>query len=119
MNLFKYDIELMWACYFVLCSIESSASNISASINSIRMLNDTNLKASQENITIILSVMDLDLALRVERSADLKDKSSSNDKRDMERWDRLNRMSLMIMKRAILEAFKGIMSEKVTTVKGF
>ena len=34
-------------------------------------------------------------------------------------WDHLNCMSLMIMKHAIPEAFKGTVSEKVTTTKSF
>ena len=37
----------------------------------------------------------------------------------MERWDRSNCMSLMIMKRAIPEAFRGTMSDKITTAKEF
>lgn len=34
-------------------------------------------------------------------------------------WDCSNRMSLMIIKRGIPETFRGIMSDKVTTSKGF
>ena len=75
----------MLLCYFVLCSVASYASNIFASINSIPMLNSTNFNAWRENVMIVLGVMDLDLALRVERSADLTDKSSFDDKKDMER----------------------------------
>ena len=68
---------------------------------------------------IVLGVMDLDLVLRVERPADLTDKSFSDDKRDMEMRDRSNCMSIMIMKRVILEVFRGTIFEKITTVKGF
>ncbi|XP_010546415.1 PREDICTED: uncharacterized protein LOC104818495 [Tarenaya hassleriana] len=51
--------------------------------------------------------MDLDLALRVNEPAALTDASSDDDKKNFERWDRSNRMCLMIMKRAISEIFKG------------
>ena len=68
---------------------------------------------------IVLGVMDLDLALRAEWPANFMDKTSSDDKRDMEMWDHSNRMSLMIMKYAIPKAFRGTMSEKVTIAKGF
>ena len=68
---------------------------------------------------IILGVIDLDLVLRVKWSADLTNKSFFDDKRDMERCDCSNRMSHMIMKHDILEAFKGTIPEKVTTAKGF
>ena len=104
---------------FVLCSVNASASTISANINSIPMLNGTNFKDWKENVMIVLGCMDLDLALRIERPADLTDRSSTEEKRDMERWDRSNRMSLMIIKRGIPEAFRGAVSEKVTTANEF
>ena len=83
------------------------------------MLNGTNFKDWKENVMIVLGCMDLDLALRIERPADLTDKSSTEEKRDMEKWDRSNRMSLMIMKRGIPETFRGAVSENVTTAKEF
>ncbi len=54
---------------------------------------------------IVLKVMDLDLTLRVKRPTELIDKSTSNDKREMERWEHSNHMCLMIMKYAILDSF--------------
>ena len=63
--------------------------------------------------------MDLDLALRTEQPASLTDKSSNEDKRDIEKWERSNRMSLMIMKRGIPETFRGDVSEKVITASEF
>jgi hypothetical protein len=92
--------------------VNTSAATISANINSIPMLNGTNFKVWKENVIIVLGCMDLDLALRVERPSALADESSSDDKRDLEKWDRSNRMSLMIMKRAIPETFRGTMSEE-------
>ena len=83
------------------------------------MLNGTNFKSWQENVMIVLGVMDLDLALRVARLTDLVKQSSSAKKQEMEKWDRSNIMSLMIMKCAILEAFSDTMSDKVTTAKEF
>lgn len=43
------------------------------------MLNGTNFKAWQENIIIVLDVMDLDIALSIERAAELTDDSFSDD----------------------------------------
>lgn len=83
------------------------------------MLNGTNFKSWQENVMIILGCMDIDLALRREQPASLTDNSSNEDKRDYEKWERSNRMSLMIMKRAIPEAFRDTMSDKVDTAKGY
>uniref|UniRef100_A0A1S3Y7A2 Retrovirus-related Pol polyprotein from transposon TNT 1-94 n=1 Tax=Nicotiana tabacum TaxID=4097 RepID=A0A1S3Y7A2_TOBAC len=90
----------------------SSAASISANINSIPVLNGTNFKEWKENIMIVLGCMDLDLALRIEQPASLGDTSSSDEKKEMEKWERSNRMSLMIMKRAILESFRGTMNDE-------
>nr|KYP46852.1 hypothetical protein KK1_031555 [Cajanus cajan] len=49
--------------------------------------------------------MDLDLALRIDSPPPLTDTSTSENKREMEMWEKSNRMSLMIMKKAIPEAF--------------
>ncbi|KAK8952136.1 hypothetical protein KSP39_PZI003213 [Platanthera zijinensis] len=92
--------------------MNTNASTISANINSILILNDTNFKAWKENVQIVLGCMDLDLSLRTDRPQTLTDKSSPDEKRDFERWERSNRMSLMIMKRAIPEAFRGTMSNE-------
>ena len=48
--------------YYYLVSI-ASAANVSAQVNSIPMLNGTNFKVWKEAVEIVLSCMDLDLAL--------------------------------------------------------
>ena len=63
--------------------------------------------------------MDLDLALRVSSPASLTIESFSNEKRDIERWEKSKRMCLMIIKKAILEAFRGTISETIMTAKEF
>ena len=83
------------------------------------MLNGTNFKSWKENVLIVLGVMDLDLALRVYQPDPLTHESTSDQKREMEKWERSNRMSLMIMKRAIPKAFRGTMFEQITMTKGF
>ena len=83
------------------------------------MLNGTNFKTWHENLQIVLGDMDLDFALRVSSPAPLTVESSSDEKRDIERWKKSNRMCLMIIKKATLEAFKGIISETKKTTKEF
>ncbi|KAF2318098.1 hypothetical protein GH714_041443 [Hevea brasiliensis] len=107
------------AVYVDLMLISTPAANITASINSIPMLNGTNFKALQESVMITFEVMDLDLALRVPKPANLTDKSTSDEKREMEKWEKSNRISLMVIKRAILEAFRGTMSDQVDIAKAF
>ena len=100
-------------------SVISSASNINVSINSIPMLNGTNFKTWHENLQIVLGVMDLDLTLRVSSPAPLTVESSSDEKKDIERWEKSNRISLMIIKKAILKAFRGTISKTIKTTKEF
>ncbi|KAF2289494.1 hypothetical protein GH714_036639 [Hevea brasiliensis] len=68
---------------------------------------------------ITLGVMDLNLALRVPKHANLTDKSTSDEKREMEKWEKSNRINLMVIKRAIPEAFRGTMFDQVDTAKAF
>ena len=97
----------------------NTSANITASINSISMLNGTNFKSWQENLLIVLEVMDLDLVLRIDSPPPLTDKSTPDKRKDKEKWDRSNRMSVMIMKKAIPEAFRGTIFAKITTAKEF
>ena len=68
------------------------------------MLNGTIFKSWKENVLIVLGVMDLDLAVRVNQLDPLTDDSTFDQNREMEKWERSNCMSLMIMKGAIPEA---------------
>ena len=83
------------------------------------MLIRTNFKYWKENILIVLGCKDLDHALRIEQPAFLMEESSSNGRGNFEKWDRSNRMSLMIIKRGISEAFGGTVSEEVTNASDF
>ncbi|GMI70291.1 hypothetical protein HRI_000698400 [Hibiscus trionum] len=83
------------------------------------MLNGTNFKEWKRHVLIVLGCMDIDLALRQEQPAPLTADSTPDAKRDFERWDRSNRMSLMIMKHSIPEAFRGTESEEITQAKSF
>ncbi|XP_057958401.1 uncharacterized protein LOC131151166 [Malania oleifera] len=98
--------------FFVLHSVTTSAATISANINSIMMLNGSNFKNWKESVMIVLDCMDMDFALRIERPPALTDTSTSKMKRDLERWEHSNCLSLMIMKRSIQEAFRGAMSDE-------
>ncbi|KAH1098868.1 hypothetical protein J1N35_015789 [Gossypium stocksii] len=84
-----------------------------------RLTERTNFKEWKRHLLIVLGCMDIDLALREEKLAPLTAKSTPDAKRDFERWDRSNRMSLMIMKHSIPEAFRGIESEEITQAKCF
>ncbi|RVW80762.1 Retrovirus-related Pol polyprotein from transposon TNT 1-94 [Vitis vinifera] len=84
-----------------------SASSISANVNIIPVLNGTNFKKWKEHVIIVLGCMDLDYALRVDRPSDLTSASTAEQRSAMEKWERSNRMSLMIMKHSIPETIRG------------
>ena len=104
---------------FVMYLVSAPVSNISAIINSIPMLNGTNFKEWRENVLIVLGVMDLDLALRIDHPAEVTEESSSHSRMEIEKWERSNWMSLIIMKRDIPEAFRGTMYEEIVLAKDF
>ncbi|KAJ9687117.1 hypothetical protein PVL29_015823 [Vitis rotundifolia] len=95
-----------------------SASSISTNVNIIHVLNGTNFKKWKEHIIIVLGCMDLDYALREDRPADLTGASTTEQRATMEKWERSNCMSLMIMKYSILEAIRGAIPEE-SRVKTF
>ncbi|XP_060965536.1 uncharacterized protein LOC133034463 [Cannabis sativa] len=97
----------------------STVASVSANLNSVLVLNGNNFKEWKENIFIVLSCMDLDLALRMDCPAPLTNTSTFKQRRIYEKWDRSNRMSLMIIKRDIPEAFRGAVSEEVTDATNF
>ncbi|KAL6322006.1 hypothetical protein AAG906_003147 [Vitis piasezkii] len=69
------------------------------------MLNGTNFKDWKENMMILLGCMDIDLALRMPKPDELNEQSTQEDEVYWGKWERSNRLSLMIMKRGIPEAF--------------
>ncbi len=90
------------------------ATSVSANINNVPMLNGSNFKDWIDNIMIILGCMDLNYTLQVEQPASLTAESFLDDKKNFEKWERSNRVSLMIIKRNIPEAFRGTASKEIT-----
>ena len=95
--------------YFYYYSVfVASAANVSAQVNNIPMLNETNFKVWKKDIEIVLGCMDLDLTLRTKQPTSTLE--ASNEEK-IEKWDRSNRMCIMILKRSILEAFQSSISQ--------
>ncbi|KAK2988363.1 hypothetical protein RJ640_003918 [Escallonia rubra] len=78
-----------------------SPAAITGYLSSIESLGVTNFRKWKEQISIILGVMDLDYALRVDALAALTTESSTEQKMAYEKWKRSNRISLIIMKGSI------------------
>ncbi|KAK2991943.1 hypothetical protein RJ640_027834 [Escallonia rubra] len=80
---------------------------ITVYLSSIKSLNGFNFRKWKEQISIILGVMDLEYALRVDASAALTVESSTEQKVAYEKWECSNRISIMIMKGSITTAIRG------------
>ena len=63
--------------------------------------------------------MDLDLTPRIEKHASLTAESSPDDRKNFEKLECSNRMSLIIIKRGIPEAFRVTVSHVITLAKIF
>ncbi|RVW42809.1 Retrovirus-related Pol polyprotein from transposon TNT 1-94 [Vitis vinifera] len=68
---------------------------------------------------ILLGCMDIDLALRMPKPDELNEQSTQEDEVYWGKWERSNRLSLMIMKRGIPEAFRGAVTDEVTNASDF
>jgi gag-polypeptide of LTR copia-type len=62
---------------------------------------------------IILGLVDLDVALQSVKPATLTKDSTNDEKLDMSRWKRSNRMCLQVMQKIKPEAFRGAVSETI------
>ncbi|XP_047336982.1 uncharacterized protein LOC124940503 [Impatiens glandulifera] len=63
--------------------------------------------------------MDLDLALRIDQPSPLMDVSTADQRQMFEKWERSNRLSLMIIKKNIPEIFRGTISDDITKTEEF
>ena len=79
----------------------------SLNFQSIETLTGSNFKKWKEDVQIVLGMMDIDLAIREDKPSDLTDTSTSDQRNKYEKWDRANRMSLMIMRKAMTQSVKG------------
>ena len=79
----------------------NSASSIFANVNNILVLNGINFSKWKERVKIVLGCLDLDYALREDHPLDLTDASTAKQRSTIEKWERSNLMSLMIMKHSI------------------
>ena len=72
----------------------------------VPVFNGLNFSEWSEQIHFYLRVMDLDLALRVEKPADITVLSTAEEKNHYKTWERSNRLSLMYMRMSIANNIK-------------
>ena len=72
----------------------------------VPVFNGLNFSEWSEQIHFYLGVMDLDLALRVEKPVDITVLSTAEEKNHYKTWERSNRLSLMYMRMSIANNIK-------------
>ena len=80
---------------------------ITSYLSGIEQLSGANFKKWKEQIGIALGCMDLDYALREPTPTKPTSENINEQKALYEKWERSNRMSLMIMKGSITSAIHG------------
>ncbi|XP_068340490.1 uncharacterized protein [Pyrus communis] len=88
-------------------SMSSSVNTSAMNLSSIEPLNGGNFKKSKQDIEIVLGMMDLDLALRDDEPAPVDENLTTDQRLKFKKWEKANRMSLMVMKRAMGETVMG------------
>ncbi|XP_068339146.1 uncharacterized protein [Pyrus communis] len=78
----------------------------SLNFNNIKTLIGSNYKKWKKDVEMVLGLMDLDLALREEKHAAITAESTADHKAKFEKWERTNRMSPMIMRKAMAPSVK-------------
>jgi len=73
---------------------------------SVPVFNGLNFSDSSEQVQFHLGVLDLDLAIRIEKPVDITDESSNEEKTHYRVWEKSNRLSLMFMRMSIASNIK-------------
>ncbi|GAV92126.1 UBN2 domain-containing protein, partial [Cephalotus follicularis] len=92
--------------FFKKLSVVNTTS-IANCMSSIEVLNGSNYKKWRQDLDIVLGILDLDLALREERPELPAVDSSHEVKAKYDKWEKANRMCLMVMRRTMSEAIRG------------
>ena len=100
--------------FLIFYSAIANAANLSAQVNGIPMINGSNFKIWKENVEIVLNCMELDLALRMDHPTFTPENLNEVN---IEKWERSNCLSLMLMKRSIPKAFWGSITKSTNNKK--
>ncbi|XP_029128951.1 uncharacterized protein LOC114916436 [Cajanus cajan] len=85
---------------------------------SVPVFNGLNFSDWSEQVQFHLGVLDLDLAIQVEKPAAITDDSSNEEKTHYKAWEKSNRLSLMFMRMSIANNIKSALP-KTESAKEF
>ena len=75
----------------------------------VLVFNGLNFSDWSEKVQFHLGVLDLDLAIRIEKPAAITDDSSNKEKTHYMAWEKSNRISLMFMRMSIANNIKSVL----------
>ena len=90
----------------LLCFAVFVPVNFNSLVSSVPFFDELNYFDWCEQVHFHLGVLDLDLALQVEKPAAIIDTSTANEKSFHKAWERLNRLSLMFMQMIVVNNIK-------------
>ncbi|KAM1124536.1 hypothetical protein ACFX11_040123 [Malus domestica] len=79
----------------------------SMNLNTVEPLTGVNYKKWKQDLEILLGVMDMDLALRTEEPPMPNEGCTSSQRSKHEKWEKSNRICLMIIKRSMTDVVRG------------
>ncbi|XP_024198820.1 uncharacterized protein LOC112202132 [Rosa chinensis] len=80
---------------------------VPSNVLSVEPLSGSNFKKWKEDIIISLGLADLDIALRTPKPESAHATGTNQRRAAYEKWERSNRLSLLVMKRSMTEAVRG------------
>ncbi|KAL6133709.1 hypothetical protein ACLB2K_065943 [Fragaria x ananassa] len=80
---------------------------VPSNVLSVEPLSGLNFKKWKEDITISLGLADLDIALRTPPPDSTHATGTNQQRAAYEKWERSNRLSLLVMKRSMTEVVRG------------
>ena len=95
----------------------SGSFHIDGSSN-IPILDGSNFSDWKEIVLFTLGYMDLDLALRIDEPPALTEQSTADQKAASEKWERSNRLSLLLLQSQVAKNIRGVIPH-CKTVKEF
>ncbi|XP_050113886.1 uncharacterized protein LOC126592203 [Malus sylvestris] len=76
-------------------------------VNTVQTLSGTNYKKWKQDLEICLGLMDLDIATRENPSPEPAKDDTANVKARYEKWQKANRISLLVIKRSMSDTIRG------------
>ncbi|XP_024156046.1 uncharacterized protein LOC112164034 [Rosa chinensis] len=84
-----------------------ASGQVPSNVLSVEPLSGSNFKKWKEDIIISLGLADLDIALRTPKPESAHATGTNQQRAAYEKWERSNRLSLLVMKRSMTEAVRG------------